>query len=193
MEIMVSVFIFILALVAVMSFIIQNYRNYQFSYEQSLAVEEGRRAMDNMVKEIREAKTSDLGNYPIAAADDDSFSFYGDIDRDLVVEKVRYFRQVNSFKKGIINPSGTPLSYDPANEIISTLSNNLITTSTPTFTYYNGNYPGDTINNPLATPADVTQLKLVRIHLIINVNPLSPPNDYILDTFVQPRNLKENL
>lgn len=193
MEIMVAVFIFSLAIMAVTYFIMQNYKNYQFSFEQNLATEGARNAVVSIIKEVREAKSADTGAYPIAEATDQSFIFYADIDRDIAVEKVRYFRDQNSFKKGVTNPEGTPLQYDPANEVLTTITNYLITTTTPTFIYYNGNYPGDPEHSPLPTPADVTEVKLVKIHLIINVEPSRPPQDYTIDTFVQPRNLKENL
>ena len=44
-----------------------------------------------MVKEIREARTSDDGSYPIEKARDKEFIFYSDIDKDGEVERVRYF------------------------------------------------------------------------------------------------------
>ena len=190
---MVAVMIFSLTTAAVSYFIVQNYQNYQLSIEQSIAIEEARDSVKSMVKEIREAKTSDIGNYPLAEANNNSLAFYGDIDRDVVVEKVRYFRDGNALKKGVIEATGQPLVYDPLNEVITTIAQDLLATTTPTFIYYNGDYPDDLINNPLAVPADVTEVKLIRIYLIINVNPLNPPADYILDTFVQPRNLKNNL
>jgi prepilin-type N-terminal cleavage/methylation domain-containing protein len=192
-EAMVALFIFVLVVAAVNNFIIQNYKSYQISVEQSIAIEEGREAIESMVKEIREVKSSDAGHYPIAEANNDSFTFYGDIDRDVAVEKVRYFRDGNIFKKGVIEPTGEPLVYDPLNEQITIISENLISTTTPIFLYYNGDYPGDTVNNPLETPADVTEIKLIQTHIIINVDPDRPPLDYILDTFIQPRNLKDNL
>jgi len=192
-ETMVGVFIFTLLAAGVFNFIIQNYQTYKISLEQSLAIEEGRDAMQSMVKEIREAKSSDAGHYPIAEADDNSFTFFGDIDRDIAVEKVRYFRDGNYFKKGVIEPSGNPAIYDDLNEEIEVITEYLITTSTPIFIYYNGDYPFDEINNSLTTPADVTNVKLIQAHLIINVNPEKAPLDYILDTFIQPRNLKDNL
>ncbi len=192
-EIMVALFIFILAIGGINYFIVQNYKNYQYSLEQNLAIEEARNAMGYLVKEIREAKSSDAGDYAIAQATDQSFIFYSDIDQDIAVEKVRYFREGNNFKKGVTEPNGNPLEYNLLNEQLTTITEHLITTSTPIFFYYNGNYPGDTQNNPLTTPADVTEVKLIRIHLIINVDPNRPPPDYLLDTFVQLRNLKDNL
>lgn len=192
-EAMVGLFIFLLVIAAVYNFIIQNYKGYQFSVEQSIAIEEGREAIESMIKEIREAKSSDAGHYPIAEANDNSFTFYGDIDRDVAVEKVRYFRDENSLKKGTTEPTGESPIYDPLNEEIIVISENLISTSTPIFYYYNGDYPGDIENNPLPTPADVTEVKLIRTHIIINVEPNRPPLDYILDTFIQLRNLKDNL
>jgi prepilin-type N-terminal cleavage/methylation domain-containing protein len=192
-ELLISIFIFLLVISAVTFFIVQNLKNYGFTYRQTLSIEEGRETIKTMVKEIRETKPSDDGHYAIAEAATSTFTFYSDIDRDIQVEKVRYFRLNNLFEKGVTKPTGTPLSYNPGDEQTIVLSSYLVPTTTPIFTYYNGNYPSDTINNPLSYPVDLTAIKMVRVRMIINVDPSRPPKDYILDTFVQLRNMKDNL
>lgn len=90
-ETILTIIIFAFAIVAVMSFILTIYRSQSYSFQQSVAINEARRGIEIMVKEIRAAKTGDDGSYIIEKADDNEFIFYSDIDKDNLVERVRYF------------------------------------------------------------------------------------------------------
>jgi hypothetical protein len=193
-EAVVLIFVFALAMTALTSFIINAYRAYNFNFQQIVAINEGRRGIETMVKEIREATYGDDGSYPIFEAGDDQFIFFSDIDRDTLVERVRYFLDGNNLKKGILKPTGDPPQYVLSNETVSFLSVYVRnTSSTPIFTYYNGDWPQDTINNPLPTLTRLTDTKLMHVYVIINVDPNRPPDDFILESDTQIRNLKTNL
>ena len=179
---------------ALSTFIFTTYRSYSYNLQQVAAINEARRGIEIMVKEIREARYGEGGSYPIAQAGDFSFIFYGDIDRDSVVERIRYFLDGTNFKKGIVEPTGDPPQYVLSSETLSILSAYARNgTSAPVFTYYNGDWPGDTINNPLPTLTRLTDTKLMHIYLKINVDPNRPPDDFILESDTQIRNLKTNL
>lgn len=90
-ETLVAIFVLTLIMGAVSGLIITVYRIYGYTWQQSIAIEEARRGIEMMVKEIREARTGDDGSYPIEKADDKEFIFYSDIDKDGAVERVRYF------------------------------------------------------------------------------------------------------
>jgi hypothetical protein len=60
----------------------------------------------------------------------------------------------------------------------------------PVFFYYNKNYPGDTVNNPLATPIGVGDVRLIRVHLLVNIDPVHAPNNINIESFADLRNLK---
>jgi hypothetical protein len=90
-ETILSIFIFSLLLFLVGRFIFFSYRTHGYAEEQSRAVDEARRGVDAMVRDIRAAKTADDGSYPIERADDKQFVFYSDVDGDGKTEKVRYF------------------------------------------------------------------------------------------------------
>jgi type II secretory pathway pseudopilin PulG len=90
-ETVVAIFIFALALGAVVGFIVAAYRTHGYAWEQSIAIDEARRGIEIMVKEIREARNGDDGSFPIEKADDKEFIFYSDIDEDGQTERVRYF------------------------------------------------------------------------------------------------------
>jgi prepilin-type N-terminal cleavage/methylation domain-containing protein len=318
-ETIIVIAVFVFALGAVVGFIIMGYRGQAYSMEQSQAVEEARRGVETMIKEIREARMGDDGSYILEKAEDYEIIFYSDIDNDGETERVRYFiyesnsltdecvtfanggscnvdfpnfssaaiesaqvevcvegdlnggneyvevfadgiyldtlchggceqcpgiwegcatldvtsqaadgsisfiadgssavgsggggfcdwqEENHSLKarfvfswtetslgqnvvlqKGVINPTDHPISYPPEQEIITTLSRH-ITNQLPLFRYFDGD------NQELAAPARLEDTKLMRVYLVINVNPEKAPQDFELESNVQIRNLKTNL
>lgn len=90
-ETIVTIAILSLILAAIFGFIVRLYQVNDFAWQQSMAIEEARRGIDAMVKEIRSAEPSEIGAYPIEKADDKQFIFYSDVDGDGVAERVRYY------------------------------------------------------------------------------------------------------
>jgi len=189
----ITISIFTMAMIAVSTFIISIYRVYNYNIEQVSAINEARRGIETMIKEIREAKTADDGSYPLVKAGDSEFIFYSDVDRNGLIERIRYFLDGTDFKKGVVDPSGDPPQYILTNETISVLSRYVRNASTPVFTYYNGDWPVDTVNNPLPTLTRLMETKLMHVYLKINVDPNRPPIDFELESDTQIRNLKNNL
>lgn len=193
-EAITMIFIFILSLTAVLSFIVYLYRTYGYNFRQVQAINEARQGVETMVKEIREARYGDDGSYPLEEAGNFQFIFYSDIDRDDAVERIRYFLSGTNFNKGVVEPSGDPPQYVLSNETISTLSSYVRNLPSEfIFTYYNGNWPSDTINNPLPTLTRLTETKLLHVYLKVNLNPNRAPTNFELESDVQIRNLKTNL
>ena len=91
-----------------------------------------------------------------------------------------------TLKKGIINPVGQPPSYPEDQEEIIVLSR-YIRNTLPLFRYYDGE--GD----ELAAPARLEETKMIKVGLVINIDPDHPPFDFELESYVQIRNLKDNL
>ena len=314
-ETLVAIAIFILALGAVTTFIIMAYRTQAYTLGQSGAINEARRGIETMVKELREARMADDGSYIIEKAEDYEIVFYSDIDKDGLTERVRYFiyegdsltdtcvtyssggscqvnfpnfssglidsaqveacvegdldsgneyveiladggqigtlcqtgcdqcsdtwqgctpfdvtaqatngsilftadgsNRVGDFcdwqeenhslkarfifswietatsqsvvlKKGVIKPTGQPIEYPQDQEEISILSQ-YIRNQLPVFRYF------DDDGQELTTPARLEETKLMRVYLMINVNPDRPPQNFELESNVQIRNLKTNL
>jgi hypothetical protein len=57
----------------------------------------------------------------------------------------------------------------------------------PIFRYFDGN------NQELPAPSRLKDTKLMKVYLVINVDPNKPPVDFVLESNVQIRNLKTNL
>lgn len=90
-ETLVAIFVFVLAMGAISGSVVLMYRTHDYTWEQSRAIDEARRGIEVMTKEIRAARTGDNGAYPIEKAEDRQFVFYSDIDGDGKAERVRYF------------------------------------------------------------------------------------------------------
>jgi len=90
-ETLVTVAVFTLVMGALFSFIVLGYRVHTYTFQQATAINEARKGVETMVKEIREARMGDDGAYIIEKAEDYEFVFYSDIDKDDAVERVRYF------------------------------------------------------------------------------------------------------
>lgn len=324
-ETLITIIISSMILGVVVSFVVLGYRTQTFSYEQSRAIDEARKGVETMLKEIRESRTAENGSYIIAEANDFQFIFYSDIDKDERIERVRYFLETDStsqeytdtkecvtfddggscevnfadflsgtfesaevkvtvegdfsswherasiyadgnylgricesgagcsdcagdwqgeatydvsseasdnqitfradasgtvndvcnwinpnhamkakfefkwtetvspqgdggvLKKGVIEPVGWPPSYPLDQEEVDILSL-YVRNSPPIFTYFDGEG-----NQLIEMPARKKDTKIMKIYLVINVDPNRAPDDFILESRVQVRNLKNNL
>jgi len=191
-ESLITIAIFILVLGATVGLILGLYRAHYYTFQQAQAIEEARNGVETMVKEIREARAGDDGSYIIEKADDFEFIFYSDIDKDKETERVRYFIDGTDFKKGVIETTGEPSKYitdpeDPSfTEKIFILSK-YVRNQPPIFHYFDGDM------QELPPPARLKDTKLMRVYLVINVDPNQLPQDFVLESDAQLRNLKENL
>lgn len=186
-ETIVTIVIFTLIIGVISSFVVLGYRTQNYTWQQSQAIDEARKGVEMMVKEIRGAREGDDGSYILEKADDYEFVFYSDVDKDGAAERVRYFLDGTDFKKGVTEPTGWPIQYPAEQEEITVLSES-VRNQPPIFHYYDGD--GQEI---IELPARSKDTKLMKLYLVINVNPNRSPQDFVLESAVQIRNLKTNL
>ena len=91
----------------------------------------------------------------------------------------------HQFKKGVVNPTSPPIEYPLDQEQVSVLSS-YVRNAPPIFAYFDADGNGIT-----EYPARLVDTKLMKIFLVINVNPNRSPNDFELESYVQLRNLKD--
>lgn len=190
-ELLVGVFIMTLMGLAVYTF-----QKDIFSLNATISLnltaqDEARRALKVMSAEIRTASPSSLGAYALAQVATSSLTFYSNIDDDPLKERVRYFVAGTTIKKGVIKPSGSPLTYNPANETVTELVHTVSSIATSTFGYYDESYDGTT--SALADPVDISVVRLVKITVVIDKDPQAPPAPLTFTTQISMRNLKDNL
>lgn len=183
----------ILSLVLILVF---TFQQDVFSLERLLSLsltaqEEARQTFKVLTAEIRSASPSSLGTYPLERTEDNVLIFYTDVNDDGMKERVRYFLEGTDFKKGILVPSGNPLTYDPTQERLLTLAHDVATSLGPIFTYYGVSYDGTTA--PLSSPVRIADVRLVKVSLTIDRDPTRPPGPLTHTTQVTIRNVKEPL
>jgi len=310
----IAVFTFMMGAAA--ASIMAIYRTYEYTMQQAIAVDEARRGVDLMAREIRQACYGDNGAYPIEKGGGKEFIFYSDVDGDGQAERVRYYLAVvnsetqtqecrsysqsgqcgvifsgflsgvlksaqvrvstegyygttsryaalyadgvkldnmcyadcsecagawqgtqtydvtdiasdnsiqftldstysvkprcdwvdfdhsikarfefffteeipdsgNELRRGIIEPLSNPASY-PADQEQTEIVTSYVRNAPPIFTYYDEN--GDQI---IQDPSILRDTKMMRLFMVVNVNPNRAPNDYELEQYVQIRNLKQ--
>lgn len=138
-------------------------------------------------KEIRNASTASNGEYAIAVAEPSTLTFYANVDTDALVERVRYFLDGTTLKRGVIKPTGSPLTYTPASETVSSLIQ-LNQGTTPLFHYFDSHYTGT--EAPLTPPIDIPRIRLIEITCTL---PDQGDGTHTFVTSAMIRNLKDNL
>jgi prepilin-type N-terminal cleavage/methylation domain-containing protein len=155
-------------------------------------IQDARTILRTMAKELRSASTGGDGSYPIVIAATSTLTFFTDTNNDGVKDKIRYFLATTTLMKGVIVASGTPVTYNPSLEKISYLASNVKNgTSTPLFDYFDGSYNGT--STPLTQPVSVSVIRLVRMTLVLDVDPNRSPLPRTYVSSVTLRNLKDNL
>jgi len=158
----------------------------------SLSVQfEARETLKAISAQLRSSAPSSTGSYPLAQTNDTTLTFYSDVDNDGLQDQVRYFLNGTTLQKGIIKPSGNPLTYNPANEVVSDVVHYIRNGATPIFTYYDTSYDGTT--PPLTQPVNILSVRLIKVTVITDKNPTQSPTSLTLTTQISLRNLKDNL
>lgn len=188
-EMVVVVSLFALLMLAVMSAVAWFYRFNAYSIAQAYQVEHGRRGIEALVRDIREMTFADDGTFPLGLMEDNRIGFYSDIDRDNSVEYVEYELLGTVLEKRVYDATGNPPVYDGTPEetyIISEYVQNNVQATT-TFAYFDRN------GNPATATTTVTDIKYVEAKLIVNIDPIRDPGEYLLRSSAALRNLKDNL
>lgn len=194
-ELMVAISIMLIAMYGFTLLFLKSWDTNKFILEEGLASASVSHTANKIIKELRGVRQADNGDFPIASGSDFDLKVYIDIDGDAVTERVHYFLDLNTdqMKMGVTKPTGsTPVAYSATDDTVIVLAEYIVNESdNPVFYYYNENYPGDTTNNPLAVPVKVGDVRLVRVHLLLNIDPIHAPNNINIESFVDLRNLEK--
>lgn len=149
-----------------------------------------------MVTDLRSMGPSSVGAYPIESASTSSIVFFSDVDENGVFDRVRYFLATSTatsgvkvVKKGIIKPIGNPYVYVASSEIVSTVVQNVVTSTEPLFQYYASTFTGSEAS--LTSPIDIPSVRILKITVYADLSPRAPRPLLFSDT-VTMRNLKTN-
>lgn len=192
-EMMVAIAVVLITMEGFTYLFLKTWDTNKFILEAGMASTAASRATNKIVIDLRSAQQADNGAYPLKSGDDFDFVFYANVDGDVGVERVHYFLDLatDQLKVGVTEPTaGSPVSYQAADGSVSVVANYVVNENdAPVFYYYNENYPGDVVNNPLPTPVSVGNIRMVRVHLYVNINPVHAPDNINIESFVDLRNL----
>lgn len=189
LEVAVWIGLFVFALGAITSSIIYFYRTNSYAIEQGTATISAQRGIEEIVKVAREVSYASDGAYPIISMAANQLALYADIDSDPYIERVRYYVAASGgdeyLYRGVINPSGDPLSYSQA-ETISIVTDHVrnLAQGTSLFSYY------DADGAPITDLTQIDDVRFVTVNLVVDVNPLKSPTVLTLRSSAGLRNLR---
>jgi hypothetical protein len=189
-ETVVVIGIYTVLLLAITASIIEIYLLNAYSIAQAGEIDNARRGMTRWSQDVKELTTAENGNYPIAVINEHHFGYYSDTDSDDQVEYVEYILATTTLSKYTYNATGTPPVYNystPSSVTTLSLYVQNINQSTSTFMYF------DEMGAQLSSTSPLVDVKYIRAQIIVNIDPLRSPGEFMLRSSVAPRNLKENL
>lgn len=191
-ETLITLGIFITIMIAVGTFGV-NMFSYQRVISGSLqTTQDAQIILKTITKEIRSMTSGATGQYPIANAATNTLSFFFDQNNDGVQDRITYSLVGTTLYRAVIVPSGSPITYNIANQSTTTLVYNIRNSpSTPIFEYFDDSYTGT--SSPLSLPVTVTNIHLIKINLTLDVDPSRSPTPVTYSAQVNLRNLKSNL
>lgn len=193
-EMMVAITILTLAMGGFTLLFARSLRVNAFTIEEGITSIRTSRTVDAITSDLRRARQGDNGDFPIVSVSDSDIEFYVNIDGDSGTERVRYFldSDLQLLKRTVADPiAGTPVTYAAAGteETVATYVTN--EASEPLFSYYNKNYPGDTANNPLSGTISLSDIRLIRVWVRMNIDPIRAPDNINIQSFAELRNLND--
>lgn len=190
-ETLVAIALFILGIQATMLIFSKTIKTKAYNLEMSKSAFVVSRSISDLTQYLRRARQSDAGSYPIVSANKNDLVFYSDYDKDGITERIHVYLSDNKVYMGIRRPSATfPVTYAAGDEITKLMAERIVNLPTDSmFSYYGKNYPED--SEPVEVPADVSEIRLVKIFLKINIDPNRAPDNIEQETFVELRNLND--
>jgi prepilin-type N-terminal cleavage/methylation domain-containing protein len=167
------------------------YRTNAYLFAQAKEVDAARRGMTAWAQDTREMVYGADGTFPVAVIGTSTLGFYSDVDRDNMVEYVEYRLSTTTLYKYVYGPVGNPPTYPNTTPeqtyILSEFVQNRVQ-GIPIFQYYNST--GAVLSS---TSSLLTDVRYIKAQIIVNIDPLRSPGEFMLKSSVAPRNLKDNL
>lgn len=190
-EVIMVVALNAILMLVITSTITQLYKNHGYTFEQSNEIEVARRGLGTWVRDAREMTTGANGAFALVLAGTSTIGFYSDIDKDNNIEYVEYrLGTSTTLRKFTYNPTAsstysttTPTTVEVMSEYVQNGNQNVAI-----FRYYDSN--GAVVASPQAMISDITYITM---NIIVNIDPIRSPGEFMLQGSSAPRNLKTNL
>lgn len=193
-EMMVAIAIFSIGMVGFTLLFSRSWQQNSYVLEMGQTAMTASQGVNKMAKFVREVRQGENGSYPVQLADDNELTVFCDYDRDGDAERLHFYRSGSELIMGIREPSGSfPVTYASGDGETQVIALHIVNDATnPIFAYYDASYPEDSVNNPVDTPANAPDVRLVRITIHININPNRAPDNIQIQSFAEMRNLNDH-
>lgn len=193
MEMMVAIAIFTIGMIGFALLFSRTWQINHYTLEMGQASMSASQGVNTLVNYIRGARQSDNGSYPLVSASNNDLVLYADYDKDDVTERLHFYKSSNKIIMGVTNPtSSMPKTYPSGDQQLITVASNVVNAdNVPIFYYYNKDYPGDIVHNPLSTPAPTSEIRILKIYLKVNIDINRAPDNIEMQSFVEIRNLND--
>ncbi len=164
------------------------YKTNAYTLEQSTAVAQARRGIEDAMRYVREASYGNDGSYPVANAGTSTITFYANINSDPAIEQVTYTLQNGTLYRVVAEPAGVMPSYAGATLATTTVATSVVNDPlTPVFRYF------DNTGTELSAPVDVSKIASVETTVVIDTDVNRAPVSFTLSGGATLRNLKIQL
>jgi hypothetical protein len=190
LEMVIAISIYTVLMLAITTSITTLYQYNAYALEQSQEVDNARRGVTQWNRDVKEMTTGEDGNWPISVITEHRLGYYSDTDQDDSVEYVEYVLVDTTLRKFIYNPIGSPATYNKTTpDSVEVLSEHVqnIGQATSTFFYF------DNAGNQLTSASPIINVRYIQMQLIVNIDPVRNPGEFMLRSSLAPRNLKDNL
>jgi prepilin-type N-terminal cleavage/methylation domain-containing protein len=163
------------------------YRSNDYVLESTTATNSAREGTTVALQNLRESTYGDDGSYPITTAGTSTLVFFSNVDSDNAVEQIKLYVLNNTLYEVTTNSAGSPPSYagqPSATTTLGTFVRN--TTASPLFQYY------DATGTLLTGTVNISQIRSIKMSLLIDLNPNRAPDIYTLTGTATLRNLSSN-
>jgi len=186
-EALVVVALFTLLMGVIMMSVVHFYSFNAYTLAQAYQVQDARRGLERLVRDVREMTFADDGTFPLARMEEHLVGFYSDIDRDDSVEYVEYEVDGLLLEKRVYNATGSPPVYNTSPDEMYTLSEHVQNSiqDVSTFRYY------DAYGALATATSTVTDIRYIEAEIIVNIDPVRDPGEFTLKSSAALRNLTE--
>lgn len=190
-EVIMTIAIFSVIAYGVIALVSNLFSNARQQGSLLTGADQARKVAFNLTNELRNAATGANGAYSIGQADNQQLVFYANIDNTPDVEKIRYYLSAGKLYKGVTKPTGSV--YNPGNESVIAVEDNVANGGNPLFYYYDGSYDG-TVDNFLAQPVNIPLIRAIKLNLqVYKTGGVANTTTYTVTALGTVRNLKTNL
>jgi hypothetical protein len=189
-EAVVLVAVYTLLMLVITTSVVSLYNSNSYTIAQANEIDTARRGLVAWTQDVREMLPSAEGTWPIEIMEPHRMGFYSDVDRDNLIEYVIFELATTTLYKYSYEATGNPPTYPTSTPSVTTIVSEYVqnfTQASSTFRYFNN------AGAELRVGDLLTDIRFVQIELIVNIDPVKEPGEFMLRSSVTPRNLKDNL